>query len=64
MTASLKLLAGNLINRLSPEDISQTVVIVPDNSILPSVMNQMYSIVDDVNIAVGSQLQKRRSFLL
>ncbi len=57
-------LAGNLINRLSPEDISQTVVIVPDNSILPSVMNQMYSIVDDVNIAVGYPAAKTTVFSL
>lgn len=57
-------LAGNLINKLPVDDISDTVVIVPDNSILPSVMNQMYSIVDEVNIAVGYPASKTTIFAL
>ncbi|MDD3922985.1 MAG: PD-(D/E)XK nuclease family protein [Endomicrobiaceae bacterium] len=57
-------LAKNLISKLPSEDISETVVIVPDNSILPSVMNQMYSIIDEVNVAVGYPATKTTVFAL
>jgi len=57
-------LAKNLLSKIEQNDIKDTVVIVPDNSILPSVMSQIYSIIDDINVAVGYPAKKTTVFSL
>lgn len=57
-------LVKNLISRLSQEERKNTVVIVPDNSILQSVMSELYSIEKDINIAVGYPAKKTTVFSL
>jgi len=57
-------LVKNLISQLSQEERKNTVVIVPDNSILQSVMSELYSIEKDINIAVGYPARKTTIFSL
>lgn len=57
-------LAKNLISGMAGADMEQTVVIVPDNSILPSVMNHIYGITRDVNVSVGYPAKKTTVFAL
>ena len=57
-------LVKNLISELSEEERKNTVVIVPDNSILQSVMSELYSIEKDINIAVGYPAKKTTVFSL
>lgn len=57
-------LAKNLLSKIPQNDIKDTVIIVPDNSILPSVMSQAYSIIDDINVAVGYPAKKTTVFSL
>ena len=57
-------LVKNLISNLSQEERKNTVVIVPDNSILQSVMSELYSIEKDINIAVGYPAKKTTVFSL
>jgi len=57
-------LAKNLLSKIEQNDIKDTVVIVPDNSILPSVMSQIYSIIGDINVAVGYPAKKTTVFSL
>lgn len=57
-------LAKDLISKIPQEQHENTVVIVPDNSILQTVMSQLYCIEKNVNIAVGYPAKKTTIFSL
>ena len=57
-------LVKDLILKLSEQERKNTVVIVPDNSILQSVMSELYGICKDINIAVGYPAKKTTVFSL
>lgn len=57
-------LVKNSILDFSEQERKNTVVIVPDNSILQSVMSELYSVCKDINIAVGYPAKKTTVFSL
>ncbi len=57
-------LVKNLILKLSERERKNTVIIVPDNSILQSVMSELYGVCKDINIAVGYPAKKTTVFAL
>ena len=57
-------LAKDLIAEIPKGEREKTVVIVPDNSILQTVMSQLYCIEKDINIAVGYPAKKTTVFSL
>lgn len=57
-------LVKNLISDMSEEERKKSVVIVPDNSILQSVMSELYGVCKDINIAVGYPAKKTTVFSL
>ncbi len=57
-------LVKNLILKMSEQERKNTVVVVPDNAVLASVMSELYSIEKDINIAVGYPAKKTTVFSL
>ena len=57
-------LLKDLISAIPQEQHENTVVIVPDNSILQTVMSQLYCLEKDINIAVGYPAKKTIIFSL
>ena len=57
-------LAKDLISEIPKKEREKTVVIVPDNSILQTVMSQLYCVEKDINIAVGYPAKKTTVFSL
>jgi len=57
-------LVKNLISEIPQEQRENTVVIVPDNSILQTVMSQLYCTEKNINIAVGYPAKKTTIFSL
>lgn len=57
-------LVKNLIQKLPEEELKDTVVIVPDNTILQAVTSELCSVIDDINIAVGYPATKTTVFSL
>ena len=51
-------LVKNLIAKLPKEELSDTVIILPDTTALPSIMSEIYSLTNDINIAVGYPANK------
>ncbi len=54
----------NLILKMTQAERENTVVIVPDNAILPSVMSELYGIEKDINVSVGYPAKKTTVFAL
>lgn len=57
-------LVKDLTAEIPKEERERTVVIVPDNSILQTVMSQLYCVEKDINIAVGYPAKKTTVFSL
>lgn len=57
-------LIKNLLEKMPKDDIKNTVIIVPDNSILTSVMSEIYTLTTEVNIATGYPASKTTVFSL
>ena len=57
-------LVKNLIQKIPQTELKDTVVIVPDNTILQAVTSELYSIMKDINIAVGYPANKTTVFSL
>lgn len=57
-------LVKNLIQKLPKNELKDTVVIVPDNTILQAVTSELCSVIDDINIAVGYPATKTTVFSL
>ena len=57
-------LVKDLISEIPQEQRENTVVIVPDNSILQTVMSQLYCVEKNINIAVGYPATKTTVFSL
>ncbi len=57
-------LVKNLIQKLPQQELKDTVVIVPDNTILQAVTSELYSVTKDINIAVGYPANKTTVFSL
>ncbi|MBO7431688.1 MAG: hypothetical protein J6U02_02170 [Elusimicrobia bacterium] len=57
-------LVKDLISEIPQEQRENTVVIVPDNSILQTVMSQLYCVEKNINIAVGYPAKKTTIFSL
>lgn len=51
-------LVKNLISKLPKEELSDTLILLPDTTALPSVMAEIYSLTKDINIAVGYPASK------
>ena len=57
-------LVKNLVQEIPKEEFKDTVVIVPDNTILQAVAGELYSVTKDINIAVGYPATKTTVFSL
>lgn len=57
-------LVKNLIQKIPQAELKDTVVIVPDNTILQAVTSELYSVIKDINIAVGYPANKTTVFSL
>ena len=57
-------LAKNLIQQIPQNELKDTVVIVPDNTILQAIASELYSVIKDINIAVGYPANKTTVFSL
>lgn len=57
-------LVKDLISEMPKDEREKTVVIVPDNSILQTVMSQLYCIEKNINVAVGYPAKKTTIFAL
>ena len=57
-------LVKNLIQEIPQAELKDTVVIVPDNTILQAVTSELYSVIKDINIAVGYPANKTTVFSL
>lgn len=57
-------LVKNLIQEIPKNELKDTVVIVPDNTILQAVTSELYSVMEDINIAVGYPATKTTVFSL
>lgn len=57
-------LVKNLIQQIPQNELKDTVVVVPDNTILQAVTSELYSIMKDINIAVGYPANKTTVFSL
>ena len=57
-------LVKNLIQKIPQAELKDTVVVVPDNTILQEVTSELYSVIKDINIAVGYPANKTTVFSL
>ncbi len=57
-------LVKNLVQKVPQNELKDTVVIVPDNTILQAVTSELYSVFKDINIAVGYPANKTTIFSL
>ena len=57
-------LVKNLIQKIPQNELKDTVVIVPDNTILQAVTSELYSVMKDINVAVGYPANKTTVFSL
>ena len=57
-------LVKNLIQKIPQNELKDTVVIVPDNTILQAITSELYSVFNDINIAVGYPANKTTVFSL
>ena len=57
-------LVKNLVQKVPQNELKDTVVIVPDNTILQAVTSELYSVMKDINIAVGYPANKTTVFSL
>lgn len=57
-------LVKNLIQKIPQAELKDTVVVVPDNTILQAVTSELYSVLKDINIAVGYPANKTTVFSL
>ena len=57
-------LVKNLVQQIPQNELKDTVVIVPDNTILQAVTSELYSVMKDINIAVGYPANKTTVFSL
>lgn len=57
-------LVKNLVQKVPKNELKDTVVVVPDNTILQAVTSELYSVMTDINIAVGYPANKTTVFSL
>ncbi len=57
-------LVKNLVQKIPQDELKDTVVIVPDNTILQAVTSELYSVTKDINISVGYPANKTTVFSL